>query len=313
MANIGVVIVTYNRLDKLKHALALFDRQTVPPAYVLVVDNASTDGTGAYLQQWKGEESAFSRHVISSASNTGGSGGFYMGLEAAQKLDAQWIWLSDDDAFPEENALEEAECFLERKKGELEGISAFCGCVINGGRYDLDHRRRITRQGLRITETACPESDYEKEMFSLDTISYVGIVINKPYLDKVGLTEKDFFIWYDDTEHSLRLGRAGKMYCVPAIRIHHDTPAANGELNWKTYYGTRNLLFSIKKHFSFCCFIYAAASCLYHSLADVCIGKGRRVGGILRLRALKDAVRARLGIHPIYKPGWKPEEEQHGG
>ncbi len=306
MGNIGVVIVTYNRLDKLKHTLQLFSKQTVIPSYVLVVDNASTDGTGEYLQQWQAEQSAFPRHVISSATNTGGSGGFHMGLEAAQKMDADWIWLSDDDAFPEENALEEAELFLEKKKEELDHISAFCGSVINDGKYDLEHRRMIARQGLRIVETACPESEYKKEAFHLDAISYVGIVIHKPYLDKVGLTEKDFFIWYDDTEHSLRLGKAGKMYCVPAIRIHHNTPASDGELTWKNYYGTRNLLYSMRRHFPIYCFAYAGASCIYHSLMDMCSGKHRRARGVLRLRALKDAAFSRLGVHPVYKPGWKP-------
>lgn len=309
MRNIGVVIVTYNRLDKLKHTLQLFSKQTVIPAYVLVVDNASTDGTGAFLQQWQAEESPFLRYIISSATNTGGSGGFHMGLEAAQKMDADWIWLSDDDAFPEENALEEAERFLQDNQDRQDRISAICSCVINDGKLDLDHRRRIARQGVRVVESVCPESDYENPSFRLDTISYVGIVIHKPYLDKVGLTQKDFFIWYDDTEHSLRLGRAGEMYCVPTIRVHHDTPASNGELNWKHYYGTRNMLYTIKRHFPFCCFAYAAASCFYNSVKVILEGKQRREQGKLYLHALKDAMFSRLGVHPVYKPGWKPKED----
>lgn len=304
MGNIGVVIVTFNRLDKLKQALTLFEKQTQKPAYVLVVDNASTDGTGEYLRQWQAEQSAFPRHVISSATNTGGSGGFYMGLEAARKLDAQWIWLSDDDAFPEENALEEAQRFLQDNQDRQDRISAICSCVINDGRLDLDHRRRIARQGVRVVETVCPESDYEKPAFRLDTISYVGIVIHKPYLDKVGLTEKDFFIWYDDTEHSLRLGRAGEMYCVPAIKVHHDTPPASDGLSWKKYYGIRNLLYSTKRHFPFYCFAYAGASSLYHCLKELVSGRGQEAA--LRFSALKDAAFSRLGVHPTYKPGWKP-------
>ena len=292
MEQIGVVIVTYNRLDKLKHALDLFARQTMLPAYVLVVDNASTDGTRDYLKIWQEDESLFPRYVITSATNTGGSGGFYMGLEAAQKLEAQWIWLSDDDAFPEENALEETEKFLDEKKACLDKISAVCGCVINEGQYDLPHRRRV---------------EYEKRSFRLDTISYVGIIIHKPFLDRVGLTEKDFFIWFDDTEHSLRLGRAGEMYCIPSVKVHHNTPPVNDELSWKSYYGTRNKLYFIRRHFPLYCFVYAAASCSYHSVLDVLHGGERRERGIMFLRAVRDAIRSRLGIHTVYKPGWKPQ------
>lgn len=47
--NIAVVLVTYNRLDCLKITLQRYASQTLQPAYVVVVNNASTDGTEAYL------------------------------------------------------------------------------------------------------------------------------------------------------------------------------------------------------------------------------------------------------------------------
>ena len=53
---IGVVLVTFNRLEKLKIALEAYERQTVKPKYILVVDNNSTDGTREYLENWKKEE-----------------------------------------------------------------------------------------------------------------------------------------------------------------------------------------------------------------------------------------------------------------
>ncbi len=56
---IGAVVVTYNRLDKLKKALESFEKQLYLPAYVIVADNASTDGTAQYLRQWQKEEAGF--------------------------------------------------------------------------------------------------------------------------------------------------------------------------------------------------------------------------------------------------------------
>ena len=50
---IGVVIVTYNRLEKLKIALESYEKQKVKPKYILVVNNNSNDGTKEYLEQWK--------------------------------------------------------------------------------------------------------------------------------------------------------------------------------------------------------------------------------------------------------------------
>ena len=51
--SIGVVLVTFNRLNKLKNALTCYDKQTYKPKYIIVVNNASTDGTYQYLEKWK--------------------------------------------------------------------------------------------------------------------------------------------------------------------------------------------------------------------------------------------------------------------
>ena len=47
---IGVILVTFNRLDKLKIALECYEKQTHKPEYIYVINNHSTDGTDAYLK-----------------------------------------------------------------------------------------------------------------------------------------------------------------------------------------------------------------------------------------------------------------------
>lgn len=106
------------------------------PDYVVVVNNASTDNTLNYLNEWENKKSTYSKYVITTKKNLGGSGGFYTGLKFAQNLKSKWIWVSDDDAFPEKNALEIAQKYLDEKK-----VSAVCGSVINNGRFDIVHRR----------------------------------------------------------------------------------------------------------------------------------------------------------------------------
>ena len=80
---IGAVVVTYNRLDKLKKALESFEKQLYLPAYVIVADNASTDGTAQYLRQWQKEDAGFEKIILTMESNMGGSGGFYVGIKRA--------------------------------------------------------------------------------------------------------------------------------------------------------------------------------------------------------------------------------------
>ena len=63
-ANIGVVIVTFNRLEKLIKTLKAYADQTLVPAYIVVVNNASSDGTAAYLEKWASQKEPFKKYIL---------------------------------------------------------------------------------------------------------------------------------------------------------------------------------------------------------------------------------------------------------
>ncbi|NET35625.1 MAG: glycosyltransferase family 2 protein [Cyanothece sp. SIO1E1] len=86
----SIVITTYNRLSLLKRAIGSALAQTTP-CEVVVVDNASTDGTEAYVRSL-GEQVVYHRNT----SNLGHSGAVNAGVEAAQ---GDWIKLVDDDDY----------------------------------------------------------------------------------------------------------------------------------------------------------------------------------------------------------------------
>ena len=50
---IAAVVVTYNRLNKLKKALLSYENQLHKPDYMIIVDNASNDGTPEWLNEWQ--------------------------------------------------------------------------------------------------------------------------------------------------------------------------------------------------------------------------------------------------------------------
>ena len=109
---IAAVVVTFNRLEKLKICLNAFDNQKKHPDYLIVVDNASTDGTHEWLMSWLYERTKGCKKILlTGKKNRGGSGGFYIGLKKALSLDADWIYAADDDAYPAENAFAEFYAF----------------------------------------------------------------------------------------------------------------------------------------------------------------------------------------------------------
>ena len=109
---IAVVLVTFNRLDKLKQAVEYYEQQTYPIQEVVIVDNHSTDGTIQYLKEWVNGKGNFKRKTVLLNENCGGAGGFGAGMDEVldevrrHELDADWVAVADDDAFPRKNSFE---------------------------------------------------------------------------------------------------------------------------------------------------------------------------------------------------------------
>lgn len=301
---IAAVVVTYNRLNKLKKALKSYDEQLHHVDYMIVVDNASTDDTADWLDKWKNESHKFFVEIIHSKENLGGSGGFYLGQEKAMELDVDWILIADDDAYLPENYISGLYEYIVTH--DTDDVSVLCGLVEEHNSYDNKHRMILKKNTCQFDFFEKPSKlSYQEPFFYIDTVSYVGSFINKNKLLKAGLVENDFFIWFDDTEHSLRLRKVGKIICLPNLVIKHDVEKSNKELSWKSYYGFRNRLICHKKHFKI---TFPLVLLLFFAKTFLSPLRGHSLAEVkMRLVAIKDAVLGNMGVHKIYKPGWKPD------
>lgn len=300
---IGVVIVTYNRREKLKEALNAYDRQIVLPCEIIVVNNASTDGTEHYLDIWKAKEAEYKKIVIHSEKNMGGSGGFYLGEVQATKDNLPWIMIADDDAYPECDYIDKLYAYIKNYKDE-DNLAIVCGKVDERGKVTNIHRSFWKSKWDRNFHVPASEHEYKKSIFYPDFASYVGIIVNGKILKKAGLVDKDLFIWCDDTEHTYRLSLYGKIVCLPTVSIYHDVAESNKAISWKSYYGCRNDLLFFKRHFPMH-FPVIVLKLFLKTL--LCPLKGKPFAEVkLRMAAMRDACLSRKGVNTTYKPGWKP-------
>lgn len=296
MSKIGVVIVTYNRIEKLKKSLDSYERQSKRPDYILVVDNCSTDGTKEYVKNWKRKEDGILRYSISLSENMGGSGGYYEGLKMAETLDAEWIWVSDDDAYVAYDAIEILDRYINQLRKKK--ISAICGSVWREGEIDTWHRRRIVKKGYAVIEERVAKEEYKKKIFSISIFSYVGTALSREALLLAGLPHKEYFIAYDDSEHSYRMREQGKICCVPAIKVIHDIEA-DRRLTWKTYYNIRNKINAYLEHMG------KGQAILQSGYYLIRFAFQKKRKSQLVRRAVFDAWRNELGFNKNYSPGWK--------
>ena len=95
--NVLAAIVTHNRCDLLARCLDYLQAQTRPPDAILVVNNASTDGTVEMLEQ---------RGIpFVTQENVGSAGGWHRGIQHALEHGFDAVWLMDDDGYPDAGAL----------------------------------------------------------------------------------------------------------------------------------------------------------------------------------------------------------------
>ena len=96
-------------------------------------------------------------------------------------------------------------------------------------------------------------SDYQKEYFDYEISSFCGLFISTKIISEIGYPNKEFFIWFDDSEYSLRIIEKGKIRNVNRAFLNHKTiinTIKNKDVSWKEYYGLRNSLYTVKKHFN---------------------------------------------------------------
>ena len=312
---VTVVLVTFNRLEKLKIALSCYEKQTYKIEKIIIVDNCSTDGTIDFLKKWLDSKTNFDKEVVYLSENTGGAGGFGAGMEHAlnlvnsMQLKTDWILVSDDDAFPNDDAIEKMIAYYQKQEVEKQNeIVALSSAVVNHGQIHESHRSRIEKDFFRIRFVGVDKKYYNTDGFEIDLFYYVGTMIKVSALKNVGTTLRDLFIYGDDNEHSLRLGKIGKLVCVPASVFVHDTPGVETrKIGWHNYYNRRNQLYILKEYFPLRYFINRFFK---RYILDISIlSKNTSEEKKLFKTAQMDALKNKLGKHPVYKPGFVIKEK----
>lgn len=307
MVNLDLVIVTFNRLDKLKVTIQHYLDQTAKFRNLIVVNNCSTDGTTEYLAEWdRTANTPFNRIVINTTENLGGSGGFYLGEKKAMELGADWVFIADDDAYARPNMIEEFYKYIDSHDTSL--VSAVCGTVYDmHGNIDYWHRDLYYRDHFGNFKRAHPDAkSYKKEEFDVNFFSYVGIFINGKAMQQCGLVNPNYFIYNDDSEHALRLSRYGRIVVVTSIGIDHmggetaDGQSADLIVSWREYYRWRNNMNMMKMHFP------KDARQMMWAMLSLAVKRCFILDPYEKLRfiAYCNGWFGKLGKHKIYKPGW---------
>ncbi|EPI40709.1 glycosyltransferase family 2 protein [Gardnerella vaginalis] len=248
--NVAAVVVTFNRLEKLKKVLASLRAQTRIPNQLIIVNNASTDGTDKYLEAYAHDfansyaDGSVKLTVVTLPENVGGAGGFSAGMRKGYELGADFVWIFDDDGYPQPQALEKLLEGFHTAVSELgPDVPYACSMVkfIDGSICEMNNPVPTWDWGRLIAKGF-------SNLVMVTSCSFVSVLIPRWVMEKHGLPFKEYFIWFDDAEYTLRITRVCPGVQVLDSVIVHDMGANKGvnftmidEKNaWKFAYGVRN-------------------------------------------------------------------------
>ena len=227
------VVVTHNRRAMLQRCLWALAGQTAPLARVMVVDNASSDGTADMVaSEFPDVE------VVQLAQNVGGAGGFHEGMKRAEGFD--WVWLMDDDTMPSSDALAE----LLRAGSEVPALLLASKAVWTDGRL---HPMNAVGPDRRSFDRLASAASHR--LLPIRSATFVSLLVHRDAISRYGLPHAHYFIWSDDIEYTARVTRRDPGYLVPASVVVHATKTAytaassTGE---RFYYHVRNTLYMLR-------------------------------------------------------------------
>ena len=231
---VWAIVVTYNRRELLEQCLDALAAQTRAPDRVVVIDNASTDGTGEWLSGREGVE------AITLPENRGSSGGFHAGLVAAHEGGAEWAWLMDDDTIPKPGALE---ALLD---AETEAVVRASVAVWRDGRL---HPMNVP--GFERDAVAPLVEGAAAGVVPLRTATFVSLLVHRSVVDAFGLPDTRFFLWSDDIEYTARItkGTGTRAVLVADSVVEHRTRTphtAVTEAGGRFYFHARNTLYMVR-------------------------------------------------------------------
>lgn len=240
--NVVALIVTFNRLKKLRTCLET--TLGIGFKYVVVVNNASGDGTGNWLAGIRDER----LHCITLDYNIGGAGGFKKGAEyITHHLNYDWVVFYDDDAYPDTNLLTILSILPKKyqvfccRVTDPQGNSCRMNIPFRHLPHSLvDHLCYILKPDKFIPVDCTP--------CSVETLSFVGVIFARSVLTEHWHAIRDeLFLYYDDLYFGYYLTQSGvSIRYSPEITFIHDISSTGREIrpHWKVYYLVRNLFLS---------------------------------------------------------------------
>lgn len=238
------VILNTNRRDDTLEVLASLEESTYNNHSVIVLDNASTDGSVDAIQKKYPHV-----EIIGLTQNLGYAGNNNVGIEIAIAKGADWVFVLNEDTILAEDCLKRLV-----EIGESDSSIGIVGPLVYhhsepdviqsaGGSLGPNWQS----QHLGQNERDIGQFQYPQDV---EWISGCAIMVRRTAIERVGALDARFFYYWEETEWCLRTRRDGwRVVFVPQAKLWHKGVQRDYQPSPSvTYYSTRNRLLMLAKH-----------------------------------------------------------------
>lgn len=237
---IFIIILNYNGKDCVRKALASVFCISYPNFEVVVVDNASQDGSCEMVKQ------GFPKiALIKNTENIGFAAGNNLGIKYSLERGAKYILLLNNDTLAEKDFLSPLITLME--ENEKVGLASplilekdSSDLWFSGGKIDW----------LRM-KTLHEKNNKQENYLGSDFISGCSMLIRATVFKKIGLLDENFFLYWEDADFSVRAKKAGYQLAIcPESHIRHFEMSTSGNPQ-KNYWLVLSGLLFFKKNSPF--------------------------------------------------------------
>lgn len=239
MPRVAIIVLNWNRRADTMACLESLRALIYPDYEIVVVDNASSDGSAAAIRQQFPEVT-----LLENAANLGYAGGNNVGLRYALEQGADYAFLLNNDTVVDPGCLSAlvAVAAADPAVGMAGPLIYYFDrpTVIWSAGGAIDWRRGTTRM-IGLDE---PDEGRWTEPRPVDFLTGCALLVKAETLRQIGLLDERFFAYYEDTEWGVRAVRAGyRLLLVPAAKVWHKiAPTRQAVSPAIYYYMTRNRL-----------------------------------------------------------------------
>ncbi|MDH5765775.1 MAG: glycosyltransferase, partial [Gammaproteobacteria bacterium] len=220
---VSVVVLTYNNLEYTRACLHSLEQYThYPNLELIIVDNASSDGSREYLADYaKHHENT---KVILNEDNLGFSAGNNVGIKEAT---GKYVVVLNNDTYVTSGWLWGLIRYF--RKDNLLGL---VGPVTN----NIGNEAKIDIQYSNMEEMLDASRKYiqdrSRELLYINTAAFFCVAIRKDVIDEVGLLDEDFGRgFFEDDDYCMRVRKAGyKVAVADDVFVHHHLSASFNKL-----------------------------------------------------------------------------------